>query len=87
MATIEKIWLATLTKNENDAGTDADVLNLTIDVNGEDMADIDLASCMAQVGLTAGSVPTMPGLTKVRLQSQGARRLIIRGSRYPIQLT
>jgi hypothetical protein len=41
MATIEKLWLATLTKNEDDAGTDAGALNLTIDIDGEDLADID----------------------------------------------
>jgi hypothetical protein len=40
MATIEKLWLATLTKNEDDAGTDAGALNLTIDIDGEDLADI-----------------------------------------------
>src|SRR5262245_33806863 len=41
MAMIEKIWLATLTKNEDDAGTDVGALNLTINIDGEDMADID----------------------------------------------
>jgi hypothetical protein len=41
MATVDKLWLATLTKNQGNAGTDAKVLNLTIDIDGADVADID----------------------------------------------
>ncbi|HET9716136.1 MAG TPA: hypothetical protein VFP60_08125 [Pseudolabrys sp.] len=55
MPTIEKIWLATLTKNEDDAGTDVGVLNLTIDIDGQDLADIDF-------GFMNGSGPLSGGL-------------------------
>jgi hypothetical protein len=41
MPMIDKLWLATLTKSEDDAGTDVDTLNLTININGEDVADMD----------------------------------------------
>jgi hypothetical protein len=41
MAVIERIWLATLTKNIDDAGTDAGKLNVTINVDGEDVLDTD----------------------------------------------
>lgn len=39
MALIDKIWLATLTKNEDDAGSPKAKLNLTINVYGEDVLD------------------------------------------------
>ena len=55
MTAIEKIWLATLTKNEDDAGTDVGALNLTIDIDGEDVADIDF-------GFLSGSGPLSGGL-------------------------
>jgi hypothetical protein len=55
MALIEKLWLATLTKDEDDAGTDAGALNLTIDINGEDVADTDF-------GFLHGSGPLSGGL-------------------------
>ena len=43
MATVDKLFLVTLTKNEDDAGTDAGNLNVTININGEDIADIDFS--------------------------------------------
>ena len=55
MTTVDKIWVATLTKNEDDAGTDVGALNLTIDINGEDVADIDF-------GFMSGSGPLSGGL-------------------------
>jgi hypothetical protein len=55
MAIVEKLWLATLTRNQDDAGTDAGALNLTIDINGEDVADIDF-------GFMNGSGPLSGGL-------------------------
>ena len=42
MAVVDKLFLVTLTKNKDDAGTDAGRLNLTINVDGEDVADMDL---------------------------------------------
>jgi hypothetical protein len=39
MAMIDRLWLATLTKNQNDAGTDENMLNLTINVDGEDLVN------------------------------------------------
>lgn len=41
MPTIDKLFLATLTRKKNNAGTDAANLNLTINIDGEDTADID----------------------------------------------
>jgi len=41
MATIDKLFLATLTRNEDNAGTDAGSLDLTINVDGIDIADIN----------------------------------------------
>ncbi|MGZ6983000.1 MAG: hypothetical protein ACXVH5_12605, partial [Ilumatobacteraceae bacterium] len=55
MAAVEKLWVATLTKNEDDAGTGVGALNLTIDINGEDVADIDF-------GFMTGSGPLSDGL-------------------------
>jgi hypothetical protein len=55
MATIDKLWLATLTKNEDDAGTGAGSLNLTINIDGADLADIDF-------GFLSGSGPFSSGL-------------------------
>src|SRR4029077_20626061 len=55
MTTVDKIWVATLTKNEDAAGTDVGALNLTIDINGEDVADIDF-------GFMSGSGPLSGGL-------------------------
>jgi hypothetical protein len=39
MAMIDKLWLVTLTKNEDNAGTDTGGLNLTINIDGEDVVD------------------------------------------------
>jgi hypothetical protein len=41
MATVDKLFLATLTKNTDDAGTDSGKLNVTINIDGSDIADID----------------------------------------------
>ena len=38
---IDELWLATLTKDESDAGTDADRLNVTINIDGTDVFDTD----------------------------------------------
>ena len=55
MSTIDKLWLATLTKNEDDAGTGAGVLNVTINIDGDDVEDIDF-------GFMSGSGPLSGGL-------------------------
>ncbi|HEX7089906.1 MAG TPA: hypothetical protein VF192_07200 [Longimicrobiales bacterium] len=57
MAPVDRIWLATLTKNEDDAGTDARSLNLTVNVDGEDIADMDFGSMGAVGGLAGGIGP------------------------------
>jgi len=55
MAMITKLWLATETKKEDDADTDANPLNLTINVDGEDLLD-------ANFGFMSGSGPLSGGL-------------------------
>ena len=39
MAIIDKLWLATRTRDKEDAGTNAKRLNLTVNVDGEDLLD------------------------------------------------
>jgi hypothetical protein len=56
MATVDELWLATLTKNEDDAGTDAGRLNVTIDVDGEDVPDMDF-EFMEGSGFSSGLGP------------------------------
>ena len=56
MAMIDKLWLATLTKNEDDAGTGENKLNLTIDIDGEDVLDKDFAFLTGS-GLSGGLGP------------------------------
>ena len=41
MGIIDKLWLATLTKDKKDAGTDTTRLNVTVDIDGEDLLDQD----------------------------------------------
>jgi hypothetical protein len=50
MAMIDKLWLATLTKDKKDAGTDANRLNLTVNVDGEDLLDMDFTFMRASGG-------------------------------------
>jgi hypothetical protein len=50
MAIIDKLWLATLTKDKKDAGTDANRLNLTVNVDGDDLLDIDFGFMRASGG-------------------------------------
>ncbi|HEY8469784.1 MAG TPA: hypothetical protein VIL18_09080 [Longimicrobiales bacterium] len=57
MAAVDRLWLATLTKNEDDAGTDANRLNLTINVDGEDIVDMDLSFLRGQGFLSGGHGP------------------------------
>jgi hypothetical protein len=62
MATIDRLWLATLTKNEEDAGTDAGGLALTINVDGEDLVDIDFGFMNGSGWLSSGLGPDSPWL-------------------------
>ena len=39
MAMVNTLWLATLTKDQRDAGTDTQRLNLTVNIDGEDLVD------------------------------------------------
>lgn len=57
MAAVDRIWLATLTKNEDDAGTDASRLNLTINVDGEDIVDMDVGFLRGHGFLSGGHGP------------------------------
>jgi hypothetical protein len=53
---IDRIWLTTLTKDIDDAGTDAGKLNLVLNVDGEDVLDKDLAF-LKGAGLSSGLGP------------------------------
>jgi len=57
MAAVDRIWLATLTKNEDDAGTDTNRLNLTINIDGEDIVDMDFRFLRAPGWLSGGLGP------------------------------
>jgi len=57
MATVDRLFLATLTKNEDDAGTDAGKLNLTVNVNGEDLVDSDFGFLNGSGILSSGLGP------------------------------
>src|SRR5262245_35778839 len=50
MAIIDKLWLATRTRDKDDAGTDAKLLNLTVNVDGEDLLDIHFPFMRASGG-------------------------------------
>jgi hypothetical protein len=49
MVIIDKLYLATLTKNDKDAGTDSD-LNLTINIDGLDAVDYDFENPLIEAG-------------------------------------
>jgi hypothetical protein len=49
MAVVDDLWLAALTKNEDDAGSD-NRFNLTIDINGDDVVDKDFTLSWGALG-------------------------------------
>lgn len=57
MAVVDKLWLATLTQNEEDAGSDAGNLNLTINVDGEDVVDMNFGFMSGSGFLSGGLGP------------------------------
>jgi hypothetical protein len=57
VAIIDKLWLATLTKGEDDAGTSANKLNLTINIYGQDVADMNFAFLRGSGPLSGGLGP------------------------------
>src|SRR6185369_1382263 len=54
---IDELWLATLTKNEDDAGTDADRLNVTVNIDGDDIVDADFDFLTTDGALSGGFGP------------------------------
>jgi hypothetical protein len=54
---IDELWLATLTKDEEDAGTDADRLNVVVNVNGTDVVDTDFDFLTTDGPLAGGFGP------------------------------
>ena len=42
MSLLKELWLATLTRNVDDAGSDAGALNLVVNVDGDDVVNEDL---------------------------------------------
>jgi len=56
MPKVNQLFLATLTKNEEDAGTDAGKLNLTVNANGDDVVDLDFGFLNGS-GLSSGLGP------------------------------
>lgn len=57
MALVDRLWLATVTNGGNDAGTDAGRLNVTINVNGEDLLDQDFTFMQGTGFLSGGFGP------------------------------
>ncbi len=54
---IDELWLATLTKDEDDAGTDADHLNLVVNIDGVDIVDTDFPFLTTDGPLSSGFGP------------------------------
>src|SRR5262249_15303573 len=52
---VDKLWLATLTKDEDNAGTDAGRLTLTVNFDGEDVVDTE-ADFMEGSGWLSGGL-------------------------------
>jgi hypothetical protein len=52
---VAEVWLATLTKNSDDAGTGAGKLNLTVNIGGEDVLDNDF-EFMGGSGILSGGL-------------------------------
>jgi hypothetical protein len=66
MALIDKLWLATETRNQKDAGTKANRLNLTMNVDGEDVVDMDFKFMRASGPLSGGLGPDSGWLDKAQ---------------------
>jgi hypothetical protein len=65
MAMVDTLWLATLTRRENNADTDTERLNLTVNVDGEDLVDTNFyfpSMDRGGAGLSGGpkGVPALP---------------------------
>lgn len=65
MAMVDTLWLATLTKEEQNADTDAERLNLTVNIDGEDTVDMHFyfsALGRGRAGLSGGlhGIPAEP---------------------------
>jgi hypothetical protein len=54
---IDELWLATLTKDAEDAGTDADRLNVVVNVDGTDVVDTDFPFLTTDGPLAGGFGP------------------------------
>jgi hypothetical protein len=57
MAMIDKLWLATLTRNDDDAGTPELTLNVTINIDGRDVLDWDFGFLGGSGVLSGGLGP------------------------------
>ncbi len=57
MVAINKLWLATLTKNKDDAETDTSRLNLTVNIDGRDAVDRDFGFLAGSGWLSGGFGP------------------------------
>jgi hypothetical protein len=73
MAIFDNLYLAVLTKNEDNAGTSS-AFNLTVNVDGDDILDSDYGSDLddGEAGLLAGSTLPTPfdssGLTNTSIR-------------------
>jgi len=54
---IDQLWLATLTKDQDDAGTDADQLNVVVNIGGTDVVDTNFDFLTTDGPLSSGFGP------------------------------
>jgi hypothetical protein len=65
MAMVDTLWLAALTKDRRDAGTDTQRLNLTVNIDGEDVVDThfyfsDIGRGRAELSGGPHGIPSVP---------------------------
>ena len=85
MAMVNTLWLATLTKDQRDAGTDTQRLNLIVNIDGEDVVDThfyfsDLERGRAELSGGPHGLPSEPLTSPVKstLLTNSSIRLGIR---------
>jgi hypothetical protein len=72
---VDELWLATLTKNQDDAGTDAGKLNLIVNINGDDVFDKDFEFMSGSGWLSGGLGPDSGWLDQGQAALTGPTKL------------